>query len=114
MHITKINLEERILVTQIMPQQGNYIDNLVNTALRKKLEIKNDEFDEYEIIGNMDGFISWNEKGKNKIFEIELTEREYDFLKRVLQTASDKGILPIRLMQLFITICKPELPEDLK
>jgi hypothetical protein len=39
MHITKINLEERILVTQIMPQQGNYIDNLVNTALRKKLEI---------------------------------------------------------------------------
>jgi hypothetical protein len=114
MHITKINLEERILVTQIMPQQGNYIDNLVNTALRKKLEIKNDEFDEYEIIGNMDGFISWNEKGKNKIFEIELTDREYDFLERVLQTASDKGILPIRLMQLFITICKPELPEDLK
>jgi hypothetical protein len=114
MHITKINLEERILVTQIMPQQGNYIDNLINTTLRKKLEIKNDEFDEYEIIGNMDGFISWNEKGKNKIFEIELTDREYDFLERVLQTASDKGILPIRLMQLFITICKPELPEDLK
>jgi hypothetical protein len=114
MHIIKINLEERILVTQIMPQQGNYIDNLINTTLRKKLEIKNDEFDEYEIIGNMDGFISWNEKGKNKIFEIELTEREYDFLKRVLQTASDKGILPIRLMQLFIIICKPELPEDLK
>ena len=49
-----------------------------------------------------------------KIFEIELTDREYDFLERVLQTASDKGILPIRLMQLFITICKPELPEDLK
>ena len=114
MHTIKTNLEERILVTQIMPQQGNYIDNLVNTALTKKLEIKNDEFNEYEIIGNIDGFISWNEKGKNKIFEIELTEREYDFLKRVLQTASDKSILPIRLMQLFITICKPELPEDLK
>ena len=112
MHITKINLEERILVTQIMPQQGNYIDNLINTTLRKKLEIKNDEFDEYEIIGNMDGFISWNEKGKNKIFEIELTDREYDFLERVLQTASDKGILTIRLMQLCIPICKPELPED--
>ena len=114
MYTTKTNLEERILVTQIMPQQGNYIDNLINTTLRKKLEIKNDEFNEYEIIGNMDGFISWNEKGKNKIFEIELTDREYDFLERVLQTASDKGILPIRLMQLFITICKPELPEDLK
>lgn len=114
MYTTKTNLEERILVTQIMPQQGNYIDNLVNITLTKKLEIKNDEFNEYEIIGNVDGFISWNEKGKNKIFEIELTEREYDFLKRVLQTASDKGILPIRLMQLFITICKPEPPEDLK
>jgi hypothetical protein len=114
MYTTKTNLEERILLTQIMPQQGNYIDNLVNITLTKKLEIKNDEFNEYEIIGNVDGFISWNEKGKNKIFEIELTEREYDFLKRVLQTASDKGILPIRLMQLFIIICKPELPEDLK
>ena len=114
MYTTKTNLEERILLTQIMPQQGNYIDNLVNTALRKKLEIKNDEFNEYEIIGNVDGFISWNEKGKNKIFEIELTDREYDFLKRALQTASDKGILPIRLMSLFITICKPEPPEDLK
>ena len=114
MYTTKTNLEERILVTQIMPQQGNYIDNLVNTALTKKLEIKNDEFDEYGIIGNTDGFISWNEKGKNKIFEIELTDREYDFLKRVLQTASDNGVLPIRLTQLFITICEPELPEDLK
>jgi hypothetical protein len=114
MYTIKTNLEERILVTQIMPHQGNYIDNLVNITLTKKLEIKNDEIDEYEIIGNMDGFISWNEKGKNKIFEIELTEREYDFLKRVLQTASDKSILQIRLMQLFITICKPELPEDLK
>ena len=114
MYTTKTNLEERILITQIMPQQGNYIDNLVNVALSKKLEIKNDELDEYEITSHESGFISWNEKGKNKIFEIELTDREYDFLERVLQTASDKGILPIRLMQLFITICKPELPEDLK
>ena len=114
MYITKTNLEERMLVAQIMPQQGNYIDNLVNAALSKKLEIKNDELDEYEITSHVDGFISWNEKGKNKIFEIELTDREYDFLKRVLQTASDNGVLPIRLTQLFITICKPELPEDLK
>jgi hypothetical protein len=114
MYIIKTNLEERMLVAQIMPQQGNYIDNLVNTALSKKLEIKNDELDEYEITSHESGFISWNEKGKTKIFEIELTDREYDFLERVLQTASDKGILPIRLMQLFITICKPELPEDLK
>jgi hypothetical protein len=114
MYTTKTNLEERILVAQIMPQQGNYIDNLVNTSLTKKLEIKTDELDEYEINGNIDGFISWNEKGKNKIFEIELTDREYDFLKRALQAASDKGILPIRLMSLFITICKPEPPEDLK
>ena len=114
MYTTKTNLEERILVVQIMPQQGNYIDNLVNASLTKKLEIKTDELDEYEINGNVDGFISWNEKGKNKIFEIELTDREYDFLKRALQSASDKGILPIRLMQMFITICKPEPPEDLK
>jgi hypothetical protein len=114
MYTTKTNLEERILVVQIMPQQGNYIDNLVNASLTKKLEIKTDELDEYEINGNVDGFISWNEKGKNKIFEIELTDREYDFLKRALQAASDKGILPIRLMQMFITICKPEPPEDLK
>ena len=70
MYTTKTNLEERILVTRIMPQQGNYIDNLVNTTLTKKLEIKNDELDEYGIIGNTDGFISWNEKGKNKIFEV--------------------------------------------
>ena len=114
MYTTKTNLEERILVAQIMPQQGNYIDNLVNASLTKKIEIKTDELDEYEINGNVDGFISWNEKGKNKIFEIELTDREYDFLKRALQAASDKGILPIRLMQMFITICKPEPPEDLK
>ena len=114
MYTPKTNLEERILVVQIMPQQGNYIDNLVNASLTKKLEIKTDELDEYEINGNVDGFISWNEKGKNKIFEIELTDREYDFLKRALQSASDKGILPIRLMQMFITICKPEPPEDLK
>jgi hypothetical protein len=114
MYIIKTNLEERILVAQIMPQQGNYIDNLVNTALSKKLEIKNDELDEYEITSYESGFISWNEKGKTKIFEIELTDREYDFLKRALQTASDKGILLIRLMSLFIAICKPEPPEDLK
>ncbi len=114
MYTIKTTLEERMLVAQIMPQHGNYIENLVNAALTKQLEIKTDELDEFEITSHANGFISWNEKGKNKIFEIDLTDREYEFLKKSLQTASDNSTLPIRLMQVFITICKPECPADLK
>lgn len=110
----KLTLQERIVLAQILPQQGSYIDNIVAEALGKKLHLSQTELDQYGITALPGGMIGWNEAGTKASFDIELTEREHRMVKLALETADASKKLPAGLNALFAQVCKPELPEDLK
>lgn len=105
---------ERTVLAQVLPTENGYIENLVVKALRKKLDISLAEIDEYKMVQLPDGRLAWGGKAVKMVFDIEATERETRIIKFALESLEAAKKLPEALTELFIDVCKPEIPEDLK
>jgi len=76
----KLNIKERVVLSDILPPQGTKLQQIVVRSLTLKTEFKPEEIDELGLTFSQQG-VSWNEKAKTKEFEIELQESEILILK---------------------------------
>ena len=83
----KLNVYERLLAMQLLPQEGNYITLKLIRDLSSKLGLSADEMKEYDIKQLQDkegkSQVSWNAKG-NEGKDIDFKEKEVDLIKDVL------------------------------
>lgn len=76
----QLTIKERVMLSDILPQQGNKLQQIVVRGILKKVEFTTDEIETFGVTFNSQG-ISWNEIGKNSIFEITLNDSEISVLK---------------------------------
>ena len=75
----KLNVGERIIISQILPKEGNFVTLKLIRDLQSKIGITADEHSEYEIVQEND-IVRWNEKGKE--------EKSFDFKTKELEIIS--------------------------
>lgn len=109
-----LSFAERTTLSQILPIENGYIENLVVKALRRKLDVTLGEIDGYKMIQLPDGRLAWNGKAITATFDIKPTDRELSMIKNALNMVEASKKLPFDLTELFIDVCKPDVPDDLK
>lgn len=84
----KLNLQERIVLADILPQKGNFLELIVRKDLSDKISIKQPEIEKHQIkiVGDR---ISWE---SDEEIEVEFTSQETQLVKDQL-AAMDKNKL---------------------
>jgi len=84
----KLNIPERLILVNLLPDKGSFDNLSIVDALREKLYPTQEEVKEYEIKQEEER-IFWNTDGlKQKDFEF--TDQEAGFIKKRLTELSDK------------------------
>jgi hypothetical protein len=76
----KLNIKERVILSDILPAQGNKLQQIIVRGLTQKAEFKSEEIDEFGLTFSHQG-VAWNEKAKSAEFEFELSDAEISILK---------------------------------
>ncbi|MEA5109883.1 MAG: hypothetical protein VB072_05590 [Lentimicrobium sp.] len=76
----KLNIKERVMLPEVLPQSGNKLQQIIVRGLILKTEFKPAEIDKYGLTFSHQG-VAWNEKAKSAQFEYELSEAEISILK---------------------------------
>ena len=76
----KLTIKERVLISDILPQQGSKLQQIIVRGITRKTEFNSVEIDEYGLKWSGQG-IGWNEKAKSSEFEFEVSESELSVLK---------------------------------
>jgi len=108
-----LTLLSRVLLPSIFPEVGSYVEHIVNSSIKKKVELTVEEVEKYKV-QEVTGGLVWDKNFDSVVFDIEFTVREIDNLKDRLQKANDEQRLHYGLIDVFVTLCNPAIPEDLK
>jgi len=111
--ILELTLLSRVLLPSIFPEVGSYVEHIVNSSIKKKVELTVEEIEKYKV-QEVPGGLVWDKTFDTVLFDIEVSEREVEHLKDRLQKADDEKRLHYGLINLFVTLCAPAIPEDLK
>lgn len=74
----KLNVTERLVLTGIIPEKGNFRTMNTVDKLKKVLHLSEEEIEEYELKQNGENLV-WNKKGSERK-EIEITELGFELL----------------------------------
>lgn len=100
----EITLEQRLLLSTILPKQGSYVENIIARDLLGKLELTQRELSDYEFTFNGVGYV-WNEKGVKARFHIELSDGEERMLINSLKACDQNKSLPMGLTDVYEALC---------
>ena len=76
----KLNIRERVILSDILPAAGNKLQQILIRGLLQKTEFTPEEIDEFGLNFSHQG-VAWNEKAKTAAFEFELSDAEISILK---------------------------------
>jgi hypothetical protein len=76
----KLNIKERVILSDILPAQGNKLQQIIVRGITIKTEFKPEEIDKFGLTFSHQG-VAWNEKAKSAEFEFELQDSEISILK---------------------------------
>jgi hypothetical protein len=108
-----LTLLSRVLLPSIFPEVGSYVEHIINSSIKKKVELTVEEIEKFGV-QEVPGGLLWDKAFDNETFEIELSEREIEQLKDRLKKTDDEKRLHFGLINLFVSLCDPIIPEDLK
>jgi hypothetical protein len=111
--ILDFTLLSRVLLPSIFPETGSYVEHIVNSSIKKKVELTVSEIEKYKI-QEVPGGLVWDKAFDKEVISITFSERETEHLKDRLQKAEDEKRLHYGLINLFVILCNPAIPEDLK
>lgn len=80
MKTLKLTIKERVILSDILPQQGSKLQQIIVRSIVRKTEFTSEEIDEFGLTFTAQG-IGWNEKAKSAEFEFEVSESELSVLK---------------------------------
>jgi hypothetical protein len=81
----KLTIKERVILSDILPAQGNKLQQIIVRGLIFKTEFKSEEIDKFGMNFSTQG-VAWNEKAKSAEFEFELNDAEISILKEAAVT----------------------------
>jgi hypothetical protein len=87
----KLNLKDRLVISGIMPSEGNFTTMVIKSDLLKKLQPTQDEIKELEIEQH-DDMMKWN-ISKDLEKDFDLTELESNLINDTLKKLDDNGKL---------------------
>lgn len=85
----KINLSiiDRLILPQLLPQQGGKIEMLLANSLTKMIDFSPEEISEYGL-KDQNGYVTWS---NGKEVDYEFTPEQVDLLKSVSKRADEEG-----------------------
>ena len=95
----KLNLMERLVVLQILPQEGNFATLKIVRKLQETLSPSEEEFKEFEIKQDGDQ-VRWNPKGLEER-EIELGDKAKEIVAEALKKLDKDNKLTPQLMLVY-------------
>jgi len=100
----KLSIKERIVITQLYPNQGNLISQTLVRDIDKKIRITQEEMKEIDFNVREDGnsYVWNNEKAKEK--EIEFTKSEIDLLKKEVEKLDKENKITQSMLDLCLKI----------
>ena len=101
-----LSLKERISLSGILPQEGDYSFLIVKRDILKKIAVSQDELKKFEIKTvqgekGQGSFLTWNAKGEKEKFNYSFTDLEKNELKLALKKLSDDKKLTEDLLGLY-------------
>lgn len=79
----KLNIKERIILLNIMPEENNFITLKIIRKLKENLSFSEKELKEFEIKINTNNSVTWNVK-KEQDKEIDIGEKATDIIIEAL------------------------------
>lgn len=95
----KLKLIDRIILGNILPQEGNIKTIVIVKDIREKIKITQEDFKEYEIVVN-GANLQWNSKGIEAEFDIDFTEFEKNEAKLAIQKADKDKKMTVDMLHL--------------
>lgn len=94
-----LTLIERIILFNLLPQQGDFKSLIIVDDIRKKIGLNQLEIEKYEVKTEGKG-VSWNEKGDKAKFDYEFTSLEKNEIKLCFEEINKSkkatiGMLPL-------------------
>lgn len=81
----KLNIKERVILSDILPQAGHKLQQIIVRSLLAKAEFTPEEIDKFGMTFSHKG-VSWNEMAKSAEFEYELSDAEIIILRETAAT----------------------------
>lgn len=79
----KLKIIERILLSQCLPSEGNYLEMVFSESINNKIRLQNEEIKKYEIQEKESGLF-WNSEGEKAETEIDFNEAEEELICNTL------------------------------
>lgn len=86
----KLSIKERAMLVDLMPAQGNKLQQTIVRGLAGKAEFSIQEIEKYKINYSAQG-MSWSLEAKDAEFEIEISEAELMILKEASSAVDKEG-----------------------
>jgi hypothetical protein len=102
----KLKLLDRIVLGSLLPKEGKYEDLIVTEDIKKKVGLKQEEIEEYEVKTLDGGGIGWNPIGAQSEFEIEFAELETGVIKKTLEKLNTDEKLTAETIGIYKLFCK--------
>ena len=91
----KLNVQERLILSKIVPEKGNFETMATVEKLRESLFLTEEEVEEFEV-KQTDTAITWNEKG-SVAKEVDLSIKGKALLLKALEELDEKEELSAHL-----------------
>lgn len=94
--MAQLTLKDRLVLSNTLPMQGNFIDLICREDILKKVSIKQEEIAQFEIKVLDTGGLGWSEdKVKDTTWDVEFSEAEKTYIKSTLTKLSDENKLTV-------------------
>lgn len=95
----KLNVPERLILSNLLPEKGNFETMAIVESLREKLFLGEEEIEEFEVTRKGEGY-SWGEKGIEEI-DIDLGIKGTAFLLELLEKLDKKEELTLHQYNIY-------------
>lgn len=95
----KLDVLERMVIPQLFPEKGSFVENTVRQGATKVLGLTEDEIKEFEIEASGEG-IKWNPE-KIREVGIDLSDAAVASIKKALKALDDTSALEEKHMSLY-------------
>jgi len=112
----KITFSDKVLLGNILPKEGSFETLILSRDVYKKIEISQEDMEEFEIKPSEDGkAIQWSiKKSEDNPFDIDFSESEKNFISGSLKKISEKEALTPNLIPLYEKFVLGKEPEPTK
>lgn len=94
----ELNVKERILLLNALPQTGSLTEMRASKALSKSLIISETEKEEFELVEE-GGTIKWNAKGEENTY-FDLSDAEINVIKDIVMKWDTERLITIHNIEL--------------